>query len=1784
MTELQVPTQMKCYSEKIARYALSGTMLLTALAALAVPHAVQAQPANYTGQLRQINACVLVSSATAFKGGGNVSFNNPTPYVFYALENRNDYRPGGWDFVNPIAPSSVTAAIYNRWKTRAPKDPAFTTGSPQAQLFRIGAPVTKNIGAYWEVNLDTVSAATLSQFNVILMPLQGGRSNADTSFSENERELLRHYVDQGGVLWIENEGVNLFNGSTGQFFLPLQKGNATVNSAEYIVNPFHPLLTYPLNISPTAVANLGQYLPLPSARRILVDPTSGGVLNPRVIVPIVEQQGGGVTIYAGDYGAGHIVVTSSGVANDINGLIVGSGANTLGTNGVADSANFNDSAVSGDNFPGIPPVDLQLAYNICGWAGTVPVGAANARRTGATQETVGYGIATKWSTYPVAPSSGNPGSGGVIFKNATFYVDGQNILHAYDINPEESLSFNGLLPDDGIADFIYGTPYDEIWNYPLGNAGSVHYSTPSVVSVYDTNNNIYRDLLMVTGTNGSTTVFDALPRNKNTNSLSTTNNPVLTISLANGNNTTVFGQNPNAVNSYPLPVPGAVYADGVLFVPVYKVPSSVTTQSGGWHVMAVDLLASLQNGSTVPAFGANGTDGSTLPSTQTTTASVSPLGDIIGPLSVGYIRDNSTGATDEIAYAPVAGDVVDTPSTPPYVEGCWFRTRGDVLTQITDGSGNTYWRPQGNRAAVPWFLVAPTGGAMDLRPVFHITHLAADGVTILDLTDIPYSGGAVTVNYMNMNANQTQPILEVTNLNVPALLGTGDTYVVTADYAVDWPGSPVGTGTLSGTDLSHIATLRQYQLYVNTTPSLTSSKPVQPLATGGVAIGPDDSAILATSSGLQDQLMTANTTLPDRIYSVTPQSTAVANNQGRTRSAATSVNWMFSPMYSGSANGTTVRARLINSDTFRPKTSTDLINTGQVVQGGTSGNTQTNGLPASGFQVIGTPVVSNGVVYVVANVHFNTAPFTQAPYYYNATVVLALNEQINNTINLTAPLTEPPGSQLTLQQPNFSQAAAGTTNNLLLHSTTDQGTGDFTVDSTTDAQGNNIITALHLLNFQASGQDCFNVAVPMILVDPSGTQTPLTNASGYSPLDNLLWWVVIPYSDASLTVTPAGFPLLLQPELQDVGGSATSGPAVFGQTLYYNATYQVGAHRYGSIVTLDLQNAVDGRLIDGTTGISRAHVLATMTDPNTGGPFDLANAGVTTPVINPPAAAINTVVDGVAAGLAALDNQVTLIADSNRLIEVDALSNAVWTLNSTTSVSIVGGPLNSGNGGVSTQSVPLARPNTARHFTANVYAVADTDNSRIIQIDNGGQVQTEIRGLNNGLNFLKSGEPLTLNHPGDVQIYVDQQNNGTLTYFNRNTNVTYTYTGSYYAIHYVVADTGNYRALEILSAYNPTTGAVLNISGSDGSSTALLQQVIFSTRSLAEQNVNYRYRTIQEFSDPTTANGSTFMIAAVDNAKQSAAQGDSSLNGFDAQAEAPGGSLMIIQRAANGTDGDVASAVNSIAIPNANLTQIVRTQPVNGPTFFHEFDYVNAGATTTPVPRYLMCDASGCYLLSPRHVDGNTLNLNSTAYNTLVVEWMLTDTDYYYLTGRHLHAASIQRLTQAEIYTDANGNKAFAPHYLITNSYSGHDNINEVFGNVANVADGTISGEVFEIRSRDYFNTPNGAAAIDTNNDNVYNGYHYAGYANSDAYQLYYAFNNLLYPNVPSLGSNNPNGGTAGSSIVRMIPAETIPATTIANGAGTQYVKLPIIRSIGNPTNATITNLLQQPLFSERPF
>ena len=131
--------------------------------------------AGYVYQQHIVNAGVLVTGTA------------PAPYLFYVLNNRPDVKPTDITLINPLAPTTVTAAILNRW----------TPPSPATAPYTLNQAVTPDMAAYWEVPLNSASDSELAQFNVLYLRADGIR------FGPAVNEKLRRFVDNGGQLIVE---------------------------------------------------------------------------------------------------------------------------------------------------------------------------------------------------------------------------------------------------------------------------------------------------------------------------------------------------------------------------------------------------------------------------------------------------------------------------------------------------------------------------------------------------------------------------------------------------------------------------------------------------------------------------------------------------------------------------------------------------------------------------------------------------------------------------------------------------------------------------------------------------------------------------------------------------------------------------------------------------------------------------------------------------------------------------------------------------------------------------------------------------------------------------------------------------------------------------------------------------------------------------------------------------------------------------------------------------------------------------------------------------------------------------------------------------------------------------------------------------------------------------------------------------------------------------------------------------------------------------------------------
>ncbi len=198
---------------------------LVSLAAIAAAAMAMAQPVSYAKATSEVKAGTLLIESQRVSG----QMSDPAPHVWYNLDHDRSIKPAAWAFVNPLGQTMLTPDARARWVAIAGSAPA------------VGSRVNKQDAPYWEVPLATTDDKTLAKFDVLLLPLNGG-----LSLNSVEREKLRSFMDQGGVLWIDivstSASLDLANGAP----LPFALGS---NSGMLNHNYFHPLTRYPNSLS-----------------------------------------------------------------------------------------------------------------------------------------------------------------------------------------------------------------------------------------------------------------------------------------------------------------------------------------------------------------------------------------------------------------------------------------------------------------------------------------------------------------------------------------------------------------------------------------------------------------------------------------------------------------------------------------------------------------------------------------------------------------------------------------------------------------------------------------------------------------------------------------------------------------------------------------------------------------------------------------------------------------------------------------------------------------------------------------------------------------------------------------------------------------------------------------------------------------------------------------------------------------------------------------------------------------------------------------------------------------------------------------------------------------------------------------------------------------------------------------------------------------------------------------------------------------------------------------------
>jgi hypothetical protein len=431
---------------------------------------------------------------------------------------------------------------------------------------------------------------------------------------------------------------------------------------------------------------------------------------------------------------------------------------------------------------------------------------------------------------------------------------------------------------------------------------------------------------------------------------------------------------------------------------------------------------------------------------------------------------------------------------------------------------------------------------------------------------------------------------------------------------------------------------------------------------------------------------------------------------------------------------------------------------------------------------------------------------------------------------------------------------------------------------------------------------------------------------------------------------------------------------------------------------------------------------------------------------------------------------VTLVADSKRLIEVGADASALWTLDSTVEATVAGGqlPVYGINGAILNQAAAVgrtnvrrlgfARPQAVQRIGDSDYLIADTGNNRIIRTDRSGQILWSLTRVADPNSILAGGETTTLSQPTDVQYYtIPTLNNGQV---------------SGYEIHYLVADAGNFRVIEVADYYNSTGNPI-------GATASGEHTVVWVTRTTPGQGRKLRYESIQRFTGfgpPGTQYegyfGYPYVTAIVSNSNA----------GTGGTADVVGGALVSLSYApfntsipmrAGGPSGNAAPVVlwsggtpASATEPTGNGTVLTSftdinilnggqriPKKLNSPVFFQQLNLAPNAVVTTPRTLFLICDADGAYVVQNR-LDNN----NNPVRDVL---WQFTQADYDHMNTTPLvgndpttsrlrpTGGDLPRFVPTSIQVLASGN------YLITNSYVGRTALFDT---------GQFNGEAFEVR------------------------------------------------------------------------------------------------------------------------
>ena len=593
---------------------------------------------------------------------GGLPKSRMAPFVWFNLDSNLSVKPAGWNFYNPLAPGWLDASERTFFDDRF-------FGTPAAQ-----SPVNKRTARYWWLNVAELTDNDFAQLDVAILQV----TTPNLSVSPADREKLRRFVDKGGILWIDYTYGWLDQSQGGpishRVFIPGLP--VTVNQADYT----NPLLRYPTTLTPNEVGVVAvgpQYSaandPINNFSMASSDFSIEGAVSVEPLMYNVVGNGGQYgklqfvtgagtglppsTSYS-KIGDGYMIISTRGLSEALN--RVGSSTNReyyaadpAGQTGGTSAANFYANSVAKFVINAIS-LSVQSTQSGAGsrrnYSAFIDTGAPLLQTWAAP-----YATSLGTSTLSTSPKQFRPP---VIYKGMTFSVSDDQVF-CFDGVPKSDADRDGN-PDDGVQDFNMGREEDLIFATAAVPGGI---SSAVCAEVTNPAAGVPKDQLLVTTSDGRLLVYPIVDPITRRASASESLAPLAAISPGLGGAAALA---PNEV-----PIAPTVH-EGIAYV-VDTVNAAGQFIGRSWQVNLQNLQVVRSNsvGGNAFVFGGTGNGIQRISSSPT----------------VGYIPilDNS-GGLDKVMYLPLREQPAPSIQNAG-IMSVWVGSKGERPSAVSEAGG-----------------------------------------------------------------------------------------------------------------------------------------------------------------------------------------------------------------------------------------------------------------------------------------------------------------------------------------------------------------------------------------------------------------------------------------------------------------------------------------------------------------------------------------------------------------------------------------------------------------------------------------------------------------------------------------------------------------------------------------------------------------------------------------------------------------------------------------------------------------------------------------------------------------------------------------------------------------------------------------------------------------------------------------------------------------------------------------------------------------------------------------